>query len=417
MEASGATRLAELEAQGDHDALVDQLQTRIAADRRALADPWVKDWCARRWRALFVAEAARDPKAVSAASARVVIPGTDISVRRGPDQRPERQRIAERFLRNPAPSDFDESTPPARHGTVSRTTLIFCPGLVGSMLPERAFRTPFAKLAEQRGWRFICAEAHPMRGCEANVADLEAAIERGEGLDEHCQPISPQDAEPPGDVFLLGYSKGAPDALTLLVRRPDLAKRIKAVFCWAGAIGGSFLADDIYGSLARLNVRPGHLAEPLKTILRTVFPVINLEAAASRLDDFDVMGGIGDVTTGVREAFLAENSSAIDALGVPIFSISGATTPLEVPYFQVQGAMELSRYDADNDMQVTQDQARLEIPMASHLAVLHAHHWDMSYDPFPVAARMGSANLDHPFPRQAALTAIFELSAELGLIE
>ena len=54
-------------------------------------------------------------------------------------------------------------------------------------------------------------------------------------------------------------------------------------------------------------------------------------------------------------------------------------------------------------------------PMATDLAVLRAHHWDISYDAFPIAPRMGSANLDHRFPREAALTAILQLSAELGL--
>jgi hypothetical protein len=414
--ATDTRELEELDARGDHDALVAALRARIESDRRALTDPWIKDWCGRRWRGLFVAEAARDPDAVSAASARFSIPGTDISVRRGGDQRPDRRRIAERFLRDPLESDWDEATPPVSHGAVLEATLVFCPGLIGSMMPERAFKAPLAALAAERGWRILCAESHPMRSCEDNVADLAAAIEGGLGLDHNCLPITPEEAEPPADVFLLCYSKGAPDALTLLVRRPDLVPRIKAIFSWGGAIGGSYLADDIYSSLERLGLERGSLGDPLKAILRTLFPVIRMDAAAERLDEFDVMGAVADLTTGVRAKFLADHAGEIDALDVPIFSVSGATTPLEVPYFQAQGAMELARRDPDNDMQLTQEQARMQIPMATHLATLHAHHWDMSYDPFPAASRLGSANLDHPFPRRAALTAIFELTAELGLI-
>lgn len=79
--------------------------------------------------------------------------------------------------------------------------------------------------------------------------------------------------------------------------------------------------------------------------------------------------------------------------------------------------MEVARRDPDNDMQVTQDQARMQTPMATDLGVLRAHHWDISYDPFPVHTRLGSPNLDHRFPRQAAITAIFQFTAELGLID
>jgi hypothetical protein len=416
MGAAATEELRALEQRGEHAALIDALREQVAADRRILADPWVKEWCGRRWRSLFVAEAARDPDAVSVASARYSIPGTDLSVRRSRDERPERRRIAERFLHEPTDADWDEDTLPPRHEGVREATLIFCPGLIGSMLPERAFRQPFATVAAEHGWRIVCAEAHPMRGCDENVDDLVAAIERGLGLDHECAPIQPGQEQAPGDVFLLCYSKGAPDALTLLAHRPELAERIKAVFCWAGAIGGSYLADDMHASLERINLPLGTVSEHLKTLLRTIFPVIRLDDASVRLDEFDVKAAVRDLTTPVRAEFLSRHGEAIDALGIPIFTISGATTPLEVPYFQAQGAMELGRYDPHNDMQVIQEHARMAIPMSTHLATLHAHHWDMSYDPFPIQARLGSANLDHPFPRRAALTAIFDLTAELGLI-
>ena len=52
--------------------------------------------------------------------------------------------------------------------------------------------------------------------------------------------------------------------------------------------------------------------------------------------------------------------------------------------------LNLTRFDGNNDMQVTQEQAKIKLPMA---------------------------NLDHPFPRKAAIIAIYQLLAELGLIE
>ena len=80
-----------------------------------------------------------------------------------------------------------------------------------------------------------------MRSSEKNVVDLENAIERGVGFADG-QPSELVTAEdnptPPGDVILIGYSKGSPDILALLAARPDLAPRIKAVIGWAGAVGG-----------------------------------------------------------------------------------------------------------------------------------------------------------------------------------
>jgi hypothetical protein len=148
-----------------------------------------------------------------------------------------------------------------------------------------------------------------------------------------------------------------------------------------------------------------------------VFPVVRLEGISERLDEYDVKGGIRDLTTTERERFLAEHADAIDALDIPIFNVVASCGALEVPYFQVQGALEINRRAGENDMQVSLDQARMTTPMATDLAVLHAHHWDISYGPFPVHLRLGSPNLDHPFPREAAVTAVFLLLAELGLIE
>ena len=390
------------------------VRARDGGDRRGFAEPEVTDWCARRWRQLFVAAAAADPAAVSAASERIGIPGTDLSVRTRRDRREAKHRIAERFLKHPQESDWGEEAPaPPEPGTAP--TLVLCPGLINTMLPVRAFAAAFLALAA-RGWKVLAADAHPMRSCTANVADLAAAVERGEGYGHDYTRIGPGEGEPPGDVVLVGYSKGTADALTMLVERPDLADRVKALFCWGGAVGGSYLADDIYDAIKDTNVPLGRLSEPLKTAIRALFPLVRLDGISERLDEYDVKGAIRDLTTTERARFLAEHAEAIDALDVPIFNITAATTALDVPYFQVQGYLQIRNHpegDPDNDMQLTQAQARMTTPMATDLAVLRAHHWDISYDAFPIHLRMGSANLEHRFPRTAGLTAILELSAEL----
>ena len=55
----------------------------------------------------------------------------------------------------------------------------------------------------------------------------------------------------PGDVVLIGYSKGSPDILPCW-QRGQISPRIRAVVGWAGAVGGSYLADDIYQKLKSL---------------------------------------------------------------------------------------------------------------------------------------------------------------------
>jgi hypothetical protein len=411
-------QLRDAEEKRDHLALIEGLRDLVEADRRTLADPWVKEWCGRRWRDLFTRAAAEDEAAVRAASERLALPGTDLSIRTGRDRRPERQRIAERFLKDPPAGEWAEELPPAQIQDRLEATLVFCPGLINSMLPMRAFQVAFPAIAARRGWRVIAADAHPMRGCEANMADYVVAIERGEGLDHDCKPIAAGAGEPPGDVFLVGYSKGMADALTLLVHRPELAGKVKAIYSWGGAVGGSYLADSIYDAVKDLSLPLGGLGEALKAILKTVFPLVQLDGISERLDEYDVKTAIRDLTTTERDAFIAAHGATIDALDVPIFNITAATTAFEVPFFQVQGYLDIRRMggDPDNDMQLTQDQARMKTPMATDLGVLHAHHWDISYDPFPVRTRLGSPNLDHRFPREAAITAIFELTAELGLI-
>lgn len=407
--------LAALEAAGDYGALIRAMRETVAADTRACADPWVKGWCSRRWRHLFVAAAAEDEKAVSTASQRLKVPGTDLSVATRLDRRPTRQRVAERFLRLPAPSDWTPEQPPADMDGFDATVLV-CPGLLTGMLPDRAFQNEVPALHEKHGWRFLAADSHPLRSCEANTDDLLAALERGEGHDETYRRVPPGEGTPPGDVVLLCYSKGAVDALTLLARRPDLAARVKAVYFWGGAIGGSISADSLYGVLKDMEVPKG-LNDIARQMMKTFFPVLSLDRLSERIDEYDVKGALLDLTTTRRAEFLAEHGEAVDALSVPMFNLTGATSALEVPAFQLQAYLDIKRTlgDADNDMQVAQQHARMTTPMATDLAVLHAHHWDLSYGPFPKPLRLAFPNLANPFPRAAAVRAIVELTAELGL--
>ena len=409
------TELKALAKRRSWDELIAGLRERAREDRRVLTDRWVKRWCGRRFRDIFLAEAVKDAGALAVASRRLSLPGTDISVRTGRDSRSDRERIARRFLHRDQ-DDWKLDLPPARPQPLD-TTLVFCPGLVSTMVPVLAFGKAFPAIEEKHGWRILRARAHPMRSSEANMADLLETIERGLGLDAAGMPIAGRRAEPPGDVFLLGYSKGTPDALTLLVHHPELAARTRALVCWGGAVGGSHLADGVYDAIKDVEIPLGRAAGPVKTLVKGLLPIARLDAIGERLHEFDVKGAVRDLTTWRRAEFNREHAAEIDALEVPIFNVSAVAGPLEVPYFQMQGSIDIAREDGDNDMQVSVPQSRVKAPLATSLAVLHAHHWDISYDPFPPRFRLGAANLDHPFPREAAITALFLLLAELGVID
>lgn len=80
-----------------------------------------------------------------------------------------------------------------------------------------------------------------------------------------------------------------------------------------------------------------------------------------------------------------------------------------MPSIQFMDAVR-AEHDANNDMQLTQKQAILPIGMNAHIAVAHAHHWDIALAAFPP----GHA-VDHPQPGAplaailAALVANWEL--------
>jgi hypothetical protein len=412
--ASAVRSLTVAEKQGAYGELIVELRQRIADDRRVLTNAFVKGWCGRRWRDLFLTEAAKDERAVSVASKRLAVPATPLSVRIGPDKRPFRQRIAERFLQRDI-EDWKLELPPPPRPRKLKTTLLFCPGFVNTFVPVQAFGPEFALIEERYGMRVLRARSHPVRGCEGNMADLLEAIERGRGLDATGRPI--ERPRKPKDFSMLGYSKGTPDALVLLANHPELAPRVRSLVSWAGAVGGSPTADDVYGMIKDLRIDLGPASVPVLTLIKTLLPVAQLDGLVERSDEWDLKTALRDLTTAERGRFLRRHAKAIDALDIPIFNIVAVTSALEVPFFQVQGVIDIGRKSGANDMQVAVPDAQMTTPMATTLAVLHAHHWDAAMEAFPQPMRLGSPNLDHPFPRAAAVAATVLLQAELGLID
>lgn len=396
--------LAALEQAADLDALIKLLRTAIEVDVRVFTHPFVKNWIGRRWRYLFLREAIEDEEALSAAST-------------SRDTRSPRQRIAERFLMEDAERAWQDEQPRPLLPRSMNATLLFCPGLLNGLLPMREF-TDGMPLVEGRhtGLRALRSESHPARGCEANTADILAAVLAGKGADARARLIPDERVQPPvGDIIALAYSKGAPDLLTALALHPEIAPRFKCIFTLAGAIGGSQVADDVARKYAKFDELSDYRATAFRVAVKGFAHRWLGPAAAEhrRVEEFDSVAAVRDLTTSVRTAWLAEHAAQLDALNIPMFTFRGVTSPREIPWSQRRGYRLIAAAEAQNDMQVGATASQLPFPMATELAVFRGHHWDIAYPSF--RKRRWLNKTYHPFPKTAALTAMVQLAAELGL--
>jgi hypothetical protein len=394
--------LAALEARGDVPELIGQVRAAVEADpAAAVADPVVQAWLARRWTALVVQRAAHDEQAVAIASRRA-------------HRLDPLEAVARRFV-TPLQSGAPWREQPAwGRRAISGTTVVLCPGLLGALMPMTAFASTAPLLEREFGVRVIVADSHPAAPCMANARDILRAVTRGEGFALDGTELRPGSVAP-GDVVLIGYSKGTPDALTMIAEHPEAAGRVRAMVSWAGAAGGSYLADTAAPLLAHLEV-DDFLTGTGGRVLRRFVPAKNLNRITRRADEFDVPGAIDDLRTDVRRRFLEDHRALLDDLGVPFLSVAGAVQVRDVPYFQALAALQVARHERLNDMQVTQAHTRVPVAASAHLGTLRAHHWDMAYDAFPKPLTMRSRRLSHPLPRTAALGATLALLAEVGLI-
>lgn len=397
-------------ANGEYEGLIADLRQALAEEPRVFQDPFVKGWCARRWRFLFIREAVTDTVAVEAATEG------------GPwrrDSRPKWQRIARRFLHDEGATPLEEEMPPAQldsSKTPTGTGVMFCPGLLTGILPVRAFADALPEVERRFRCKVLRCDAHPLRGCDANVEDLAKAFDHGIGRGADGRLLGEDEARPGGDFIVIAYSKGGPDLLTLLASRPDLTSRVKCIFFWASALGGSQIADNSLMRLQRLRLQSAE--EKVQRLLRPFLPRLSLsEKTLERLVETDIADSLRSLATDERKAHLDEHRERFDALGIPFFHFAASTTLSEVPWFQARGYWTLKRHDSHNDMQLTRAATQLSLPMATELALLHGHHWDVAYPPFPRVLNGLSRNVRNPFPKTAAVVAMVQLAAELGLVQ
>ena len=118
--------------------------------------------------------------------------------------------------------------------------VLIVPGAFEECYP--AFGMPFEEAAAEWVRKGLFVRFVPVSGrgsADQNAGEIASAIAR-----------LPRDPSQP--IVLIGYSKGAVDALHFAVDYPDLAERVAAVVSVAGPINGSPLADWLSGFYARV---------------------------------------------------------------------------------------------------------------------------------------------------------------------
>ena len=387
---------------------LDRFEEAVTAARQAitadpggsLSHPLVKAWIARRYRYLFTVECARNPEAVALAGfVEGVLP--DSAARR---------QLAARFLAGSDPDEVADEQPDPPDPQLAGLTLLFAPGLLTGLLPDLALSDVWPVLHARFGVRVIAADSHPMRGCQANAADLAAALSQGVGHDETGRLRRPGEATPPeGDVLVVAYSKGGPDTLALLADRPDLAGRIRAVVGWAPAFLGSPVADGVL----TLQQRDPRTLDRAQRALAAFGPaLIGGERARfdRRIDEYDAPGAVRDLTRAQRAQWWAAHRAAIAATAIPFLTVA-ADAGLSADEAAV-GA------EGGSDLQLRIPDTRLDLPSFVPLASLHTDHWDVAYPNRDPGGRTThrSSSVFQPFPRAAAMAALIRTLAEVGLL-
>ena len=117
--------------------------------------------------------------------------------------------------------------------TPSSYRLLFVPGFLASCFPGIASFSDVVAEARREGFDARVLSVGGRNSIAANAKMIAEQIER-----------MPDDGR---RIVIIGHSKGATDALEMIVRRPDLASRVVALIGVAGAFNGSPLADRLRG--------------------------------------------------------------------------------------------------------------------------------------------------------------------------
>ena len=228
----------------------------------------------------------------------------------------------------PPPSDI----PPP--DALRRYRVAFVPGLFAECL--RALARPFSDVIDGLSRAGVDAHYFSVSGRGSTAANAERLATQIAALPDDPRPL-----------IVFAYSKGLPDLLELVLRRPESAARIAAIVSVAGAANGSLLADR-------------HL-----TAYRQWLSALPLASCRSGTGE-----EVEDLRRDVRLEWWRRHRAAVS---VPIFSL--VTTPRPDRLSPVLTAVyrELARAEPRNDgMLFWYDQL---VSRGSLLGYVNADHW------------------------------------------
>src|SRR4029453_7458974 len=255
--------------------------------------------------------------------------------------------------------------------TLRRYRVAFVPGLFSECL--QALARPFADVIPELTRTGFDARYFSVAGRGSTATNSERLAREIAALPDDGRPL-----------IVFAYSKGLPDLLELVARRPDSAARIAAIVSLAGAANGSLLADR-------------HLA----TYQRWLSGLPLVSCGSGTGDE------IGDLRRDVRLEWWRRHRAAIS---VPIFLLvttplrDHVSPPLSAPY------RELARTEPRNDgMLFWYDQL---VSGARLLGYINADHWGI---PMPLSQEFRAMDFlfyDDAVPRTLLVEAAIEVVDE-----
>jgi hypothetical protein len=284
---------------------------------------------------------------------------------------PKSPRCDDVLLRLPGESDAPSESAAAPEA-LRRYRLAFIPGLFSECL--QAIARPFADVIPDLTRAGADARYFSVAGrgsTATNSARLETEI-----------ASLPDDGLP---LIVFAYSKGLPDLLELVVRRPESAARIAAIVSLAGAANGSLLADRYV------------------TTYRRWLSGLPLVSCGSGTGD-----EMGDMRRDVRLEWWRQHRAAIS---IPIFLL--VTTPRRdhVSPTLSPTYRELARTEPRNDgMLFWYDQL---VSGASLLGYVNADHWSVA---MPLSQELRAVDFlfyDDAVPRTLLVEAAIEVVDEV----
>jgi hypothetical protein len=279
-----------------------------------------------------------------------------------PDQRPCDEAL------HRLPGEAAASGQPVNLGQARlRLRLLIVPGLIAQCfgelaLPLRVAARHVERLGYQVGW----IDVDGLSSSARNAAAIRAAV-----LD---LPVA---AEQP--IVLLGYSKGASDALQASAD-PALAQRVAALVSLSGSVRGSPLVDQAPARLfAALGYLPGLACGPGDG------------------------GGLDSLRRSARTGWLTTHPRAP---AIRSYSVASYAERSQISTLLRRWHDELRPIDPRNDGQLLLDDQIL--PGSALLGLVNADHW-ASAMPIARGSVLGAAFADHnAFPREILLEAILK---------